>query len=120
MKDMTRKGFTLVEIMIVVAIIGVLAAIAIPNFIRSRKTAQKNACIANLKSIEAAKEQALIDGLLVADWVKYVKGGAELKCPSAKSGNLYSTTAGDEGKQPKCPATVADHELPIDTSNNNP
>jgi len=68
MKNTGKAGFTLVEIMIVVAIIGLLAAIAIPNFVRARATAQTNACINNLRIIDAAENQyALENGKKTGD-----------------------------------------------------
>lgn len=56
-----QKGFTLVEIMIVVLIIGILMAIAVPNFITARTSSRKNTVLANLKQISSAKEQCAMD-----------------------------------------------------------
>ena len=59
--NMRKGAFTLVEIMIVVLIIGILMAIAVPNFVKARESSRKNSCIANLKQTDAAKEQWAMD-----------------------------------------------------------
>lgn len=99
---MNKKGFTLIEIMIVVAIIGILAAIAIPNFVRYRKTAQMNACIGNLKQIESAMEQVKLAGASRVNTAvfgddKYIK--SEPKCP-ADTSKGYTLNWTDETKAP--------------------
>ena len=102
-----NQGFTLVEIMIVVAIIAILAAVAIPNFVKYRQNSQAAACVSNLKQIEAAAEQAKMAGQeisSVADLVgknKYIKNMPH--CPAAKDGeNTYSLGDDAAGTPPTC------------------
>ncbi len=97
-KTNRKSGFTLVEIMIVVAIIGLLAAIAIPNFVKARNTAQKNACIANLKQIDGAKQQWALeakasdtDTPTAVQVGGFLKGGQVPICPGG--GGAYTINA---------------------------
>ncbi len=61
MSHRKQQGFTLVEIMIVVLIIGILLAIAIPNFLQAREASRANSCVANLYQINSAKLQCIMD-----------------------------------------------------------
>lgn len=115
-KTNRKGGFTLVEIMIVVAIIGLLAAIAIPNFVKARQTAQQNTCIANLKQLDGAKEQWALEqkknGVDTPAWTdlvgtdKYIKNTP--KCPATTT----DYTIGDVSTPPTCVSGVATHVLP--------
>lgn len=60
-RNKKSTGFTLVEIMIVVLIIGILLAIAIPNFVQARESSRAKACVANLKQLDSAKQQYMMD-----------------------------------------------------------
>ena len=106
------KGFTLVEIMIVVAIIGLLAAIAVPNFVQARTTARTNACINNLRLISAAKDQAAMENnlpedvdLTSAQITPYLKGNVLPTCPAQ---GTYAILA--PNTNPTC--DQAGHKLP--------
>ena len=103
-------AFTLVEIMIVVAIIGMLAAIAIPNFVKARLSAQRTACIRNLHEIDGAKESWALDnkksaGAAVDESAinSYMKGGA----PNCPGGGTY--TYGNLDLNPTC--SIPGHAL---------
>ena len=97
------KGFTLVEIMFVVAIIAVLAAVAIPNFVKYRRNSQAAACVSNLKQLQAASEQWRMAGNgtgapamnAICGATGYIK--AAPTCPAAGS-----YTLGDETTDPVC------------------
>ncbi len=102
-KARAERGFTLVEIMIVVLIIGILLAIAVPNFVRARESSRAKSCVANLKQIDAAKEQWAMDNnksngdaCQMSDLVPtYLKS-----TPSCPSGGTY--TVGAIGTNPSC------------------
>ena len=112
-----NSGFTLVEIMIVVAIIGLRAAIAIPNFVRARTTSQMNACINNLRQLDGAKQQwALENGQqstaipVSTNITPYMGRGANTTMPNCPAGGTYTIEA--VSTVPICSLSGIGHVLP--------
>src|SRR4051794_36466749 len=107
-----RGGFTLVEIMIVVAIIALLAAIAVPGFLRARKRSQASRIINDLRLIDSAVDQYAIETnktsgatVNVADWTNYLKKGTNLYVTGA---DIFGQSYGNQqvDKLPSVPATT--------------
>ncbi len=94
-----KRGFTLVEIMIVVAIIALLASIAVPGFLRARKRAQASRIINDLRLIDSAVDQYAIETnkmsgatVNIPDWTNYLKRGTNLYLTGRDIfGNSYGT-----------------------------
>ena len=115
-----RAGFTLVEIMIVVAIIGLLAAIAIPNFVSARARAQASACINNLKQIDGAANQFALEAkkntgdpiTLATDLTPYIKLNSNSLIPGCPAGGTYNDAT--VGATPACTLSTLStkHALP--------
>jgi len=109
-----RGGFTLLEIMIVVTIIGLLAAIAIPNFVRARKKTQQNHCVNNLRQVDGAKHQWALENRKTdadtpsEDELKfYVQRSLFPTCPTS---GTY--TIGAVATDPICSKSADGHVLP--------
>ena len=107
-----RGGFTLVEIMIVVAIIALLAAIAVPGFLRARKRSQASRILNDLRLIDSAVDQYAIEtnkasgnAVAIGDWTNYLKKGSVLYNTGA---DLFSVTYGAQtvDSLPKVPAAT--------------
>jgi prepilin-type N-terminal cleavage/methylation domain-containing protein len=114
-----KAGFTLVEIMIVVAIIGLLAAIAIPNFIKARTTSQANACINNLRQIDGAIQQwALEKGqsasatVTSSDVTPYLGRGTAGEFPTCPAKGTYTLTKVSEKPTCSLSGSTPPHALP--------
>ncbi|MDD5428097.1 MAG: prepilin-type N-terminal cleavage/methylation domain-containing protein [Candidatus Omnitrophica bacterium] len=113
-----RKGFTLIEIMIVVAIIAIALSIAIPNFFRMSSVSKKTVCINNMKKITAAVEQWAIDNNVSAStaidaqqesyiYDNYLRGGK----PACPSGGEYVINPAGSNPQVQCTYEDEGHKI---------
>jgi prepilin-type N-terminal cleavage/methylation domain-containing protein len=118
MKFNAAGGFTLVEIMIVVAIIGLLASIAVPSYVKARGNSQQNACINNLRQIDGAAQTWALenkktsgDPYTLTALTPYIKLDTTGNIPGCPAGGTYSPGAA-VSNSPTCSLSANGHALP--------
>lgn len=117
MKINIYKGFTIVELMIVLAIIAIMLAIVVPGYTKSREDSHRNTCMANLRQINSAIDQWVIENKISTGTVPsggeedeiyaYLKGSRP-KCPS---GGIYTIHAAGDIDQVTCSLSEQGHKL---------
>lgn len=116
-KMLEQSGFTLVEIMIVVAIIGMLAAIAVPNYVKSRETAYLTTCISNLQHIDGAVQMWAMENkkdpeqvVTFADISGYLRNAVSCPAGGTTFADSYALTTVDA--KPTCLRKPDAHKVP--------
>jgi prepilin-type N-terminal cleavage/methylation domain-containing protein len=116
--EFKQAGFTLVEIMIVVAIIGMLATLAIPNYVKAREQTHRTACITNLQHIDGAIQLWAMENkkdadqpVTYADISSYLRNAVSCPAGGTSFADSYAITVVDA--KPACQRKPETHKMPL-------